>query len=453
MMNIWNPIYTNWVGTWNDYALPAFSYYDWISYSSYTPGAGDYGTGNNFTMQWKDELEFWDQDRWDLATHTFGGNLCDFEPSNIVFKDGSMILCLTDAIDTGFVDVKKPEVKWAREYFDNSIVVMFSEEVEKTVAETEENYLIANVEITEAIQSSDRMSVRLVTKDYNRENNYILIVLGIQDDAQAPNIIDLRGTAINKINELEFPIIINVGGGEITEYLGDQEWSEKVEYGYWGGDVRYWSQVDDILNTEDDEIYKSERVGLTTYKIRVPNGSYKVSLLFAKNENAENGDRVFDIVAENQIVQNNVDIFTLAGKNTAHIIETDLMVSDEIIDLYFPELIDSAFVNGIIVNKITTDVNERKSENLINKFRLYQNHPNPFNPTTQISFNIPEVSDISLEIYDVVGNKVKTLAKGKYTPGDYKIKFDASLLSSGIYFYQLISNGNNIATKKMLFLK
>ncbi len=48
-MNIWNPLYENWAGVFNPEALPAFAYYDWVSYYSYTPGTGNYGTENNFT--------------------------------------------------------------------------------------------------------------------------------------------------------------------------------------------------------------------------------------------------------------------------------------------------------------------------------------------------------------------------------------------------------------------
>ncbi len=52
MMNIWNPVYTNWVGNFNSLTLPCASIYDYVKYSSYTPGAGNYGTDNNFTLEW-----------------------------------------------------------------------------------------------------------------------------------------------------------------------------------------------------------------------------------------------------------------------------------------------------------------------------------------------------------------------------------------------------------------
>ena len=93
MMNIWNPLFENWAGIFNPDALPAFSYYDWVSYYSYTPGTGNYGTGNNFTHDWTDNFDSWDTNRWDKATHTFNGNGCDFIQENAVFIDGKLVLC------------------------------------------------------------------------------------------------------------------------------------------------------------------------------------------------------------------------------------------------------------------------------------------------------------------------------------------------------------------------
>ncbi|MDX1700195.1 MAG: family 16 glycosylhydrolase [Melioribacteraceae bacterium] len=453
MMNIWNPIWTNWVGTWQDNALPAFSYYDWVSYSAYTPGEGDHGTDNNFTLQWRDEFDFWDEDRWDLATHTFPGNQCDFLPDNIVFADGKMILCLTNDVETGYVDMVKPEVKWVRENFDNTITVMFTEELDEATASIKENYLISGVEISNVILSDDIKSVLLETNNYDKENFYTLIVLNVQDNAVVPNKIDLKGTTIIKSNPLEFPVRINVGGQSWGGYLEDQEWGENVEYGYWAGDVYYWQTVTDVLNTDDDEIFKSERVGLTTYKIRVPNGTYNISLLFAKNDNDIAGDRIFDIVAENQLIRNDIDILALAGKSTAYQIETEVTVEDELIDLYFPEEVDSAFVNGIIIEQLATDIQENRTENIFNHFELDQNYPNPFNPETNISYTLPENSQVSLMVYDLLGEEIELLVSEKQVAGSYSINFNASKYPSGIYFYRLATDGNNPITKKMVLLK
>ncbi len=85
-------------------------------------------------------------------------------------------------------------------------------------------------------------------------------------------------------------------------------------------------------------------------------------------------------------------------------------------------------------------------------FSLAQNYPNPFNPSTQISYAVPKSSKITLEIFDVLGKKVATLVNGIVQPGFYTANFNASSMSSGIYFYRLSSPGA-IFTKKMMLLK
>ena len=101
-------------------------------------------------------------------------------------------------------------------------------------------------------------------------------------------------------------------------------------------------------------------------------------------------------------------------------------------------------------------INE-KSKSLVYTFELKQNYPNPFNPTTTINYTIPtsekvQAAPVQLKIYDVLGSEVTTLVNKKQTAGNYSINFDASKLTSGIYFYKL-SVGNFVQTKKMILIK
>jgi hypothetical protein len=93
-----------------------------------------------------------------------------------------------------------------------------------------------------------------------------------------------------------------------------------------------------------------------------------------------------------------------------------------------------------------------KTNELPKSFSLSQNYPNPFNPSTKISFSLPQRSSVALRVYDVLGNEVAELANGEFEPGVYNAEFDASKLSSGIYFYTLRTN-NFIESKKMLLVK
>ena len=86
------------------------------------------------------------------------------------------------------------------------------------------------------------------------------------------------------------------------------------------------------------------------------------------------------------------------------------------------------------------------------EFALLQNYPNPFNPTTNIRFDIPTASNITLKVYDIIGNEIATLVNEFKNPGKYLIQFDASKLSSGVYFYRIQAD-NFINTKKLLLLK
>jgi len=85
-------------------------------------------------------------------------------------------------------------------------------------------------------------------------------------------------------------------------------------------------------------------------------------------------------------------------------------------------------------------------------YNLSQNYPNPFNPTTKITFALPKSGLVTLKVYDVLGREVSTLVNEVKNAGTYTVEFDASGLSSGIYFYKLESNGFT-AVKKMMLMK
>ncbi len=99
----------------------------------------------------------------------------------------------------------------------------------------------------------------------------------------------------------------------------------------------------------------------------------------------------------------------------------------------------------------TTDV-EEYYENVPNEFNLSQNYPNPFNPSTKITYTIPELSFITLKVYDVMGNEISSLVNEEKAAGIYEAEFDVANLPSGIYFYRLKA-GSFVKTKKMVLLR
>ena len=98
-----------------------------------------------------------------------------------------------------------------------------------------------------------------------------------------------------------------------------------------------------------------------------------------------------------------------------------------------------------------TGVKEKKND-LPSSYSLSQNYPNPFNPSTEIQYSIPGSSNVKLIVYNLLGQKVATLVNEQKPAGAYSVKFNASNLSTGIYFYTLRA-GNFMTTKKMILLK
>ncbi len=103
---------------------------------------------------------------------------------------------------------------------------------------------------------------------------------------------------------------------------------------------------------------------------------------------------------------------------------------------------------------------KKSDDNNIESYKLYNNYPNPFNPTTNITFDLPEVSFVSLKVYDVMGKEIETLVNENRQKGRHLVIFNAVNLASGIYYYKLVAIGSNplkdnnlINIKKMILLK
>jgi hypothetical protein len=99
-----------------------------------------------------------------------------------------------------------------------------------------------------------------------------------------------------------------------------------------------------------------------------------------------------------------------------------------------------------------TSVNEKKNVILPERTKLFQNFPNPFNPTTNIDFFVEKEGNVTIKIYDVLGKEISTLLNEYKKRGYYSVKFNASHLTSGIYFYSLKTDDFS-AQKKLIILK
>lgn len=95
---------------------------------------------------------------------------------------------------------------------------------------------------------------------------------------------------------------------------------------------------------------------------------------------------------------------------------------------------------------------DNKENEIPSNFFLFQNYPNPFNPNTEIQFSIPKEVFVSLNVYNLIGEKIVVLVNKQLLPSTYSISFDALGLPNGIYFYR-IQAGDFIQTKKMILMK
>ncbi|MCK5701803.1 MAG: DUF1028 domain-containing protein, partial [Cyclobacteriaceae bacterium] len=109
------------------------------------------------------------------------------------------------------------------------------------------------------------------------------------------------------------------------------------------------------------------------------------------------------------------------------------------------------FQNVVVVYTTPTSVQSIDSPNP-DIFYLFQNYPQPFNPATTIKYQIPELSFVTIKVFDLLGNEIATLVEEKRQKGIYEVNFNADGLASGVYIYKLTA-GNFTASKKLILLK
>jgi hypothetical protein len=100
----------------------------------------------------------------------------------------------------------------------------------------------------------------------------------------------------------------------------------------------------------------------------------------------------------------------------------------------------------------TSGITKKESTNLILHYRLSPNYPNPFNPITTIEFDLPKTSEVTLRIFNILGEEVATIVSDRLSTGSYSYEWDASELASGVYLYRLEAEGF-VQTRKMILMK
>jgi hypothetical protein len=344
---------------------------------------------------------------------------------------------------TIFVDVTPPEVVSAELLDSITLSIVFSEPLEQTSAENLNNYsIINNVNVTAASVSG--ATVTLTTSPHS-PGTYIVTVNNVTDLAgniisptansasyewitNPQNLIKLEITAVKASSTADpnYPPEKTIDGlgiyqdpdsrwatipmpqylifdlGSITEF----EQTRFSFYAFESGRIYTYSVfVTNDTNTTWTPVLDQFQSVLDEWTIEnfSPTSARFVKLLF---------------ITSNQ---------STAGQEWAHIWEAEIWGLD----------------------MITSDENHNE---IPIEFHLSQNYPNPFNPITTIDYSVPKVSWINLVVYNTIGQKVAVLVNEEKQIGSYKIDFNASELTSGIYFY-MIKSGDFVETRKMVLLK
>jgi len=259
--------------------------------------------------------------------------------------------------------------------------------------------------------------------------------LGIADVTDKSNL-----KIISKFDELDFGYVHQGWLSEDHRYFFvNDELNE-----YYGNNQEQTTLIFDVSDLDDPKILTIYKSGLST----IDHNNYVVGNLLYQS-NYSTGLRILNI----RDVKNPVEI---AYFDTYKAGDIPSFVGSWSNYPYFKSgtILVTSIEEGLYILKASEGDPLAVNEELLlpEKFYLKQNYPNPFNPTTQIQYELPQDGNMSLMVYNMLGETVVELDKGFKAAGIHKITFDGSMLPSGIYFYQLHS-GDFVRTKKMTFMK
>jgi len=452
MMNIWQPAAVDWAGSFDPAQLPVFVYYDWVKYYAYTPGVD-----GDFTLQWTDNFDAFDSGRWQKATHTWDGNNAQFVQQNAVFQDGYLILCLTSNTTSGYsgaaivdkdVDPPYPVSAWL---YDSTLVVTFSEPVDPTSAEDPTHYAGGVLTYKSGHLRSDQQTVDLSVGGTMPTAPFPLIIQSVKDRATPSNVMTLK--FITAVTPVEFPLRINVGGLSSGSFLGDSVWSAAQRYGAVGGIPATIAQATPVGGTPDPEIYRTSLHGISSYHVRLPNGTYNVTLMMVEDRFVSAGKRLFSASVEGQPLFSNLDIYQTVGANYAHTaLATNVQVLDNMLDIAFAATIDSSTLSGIKIESLggSTGVNEGGREQPSLGFSVY---PNPFNASAVLRYELPSSQPVSIAIHDIIGRRIASIDLGVVAPGSHEYRWGAAGLPSGVYLCTLHGGSAGNLTRRVLLVR
>ena len=246
-------------------------------------------------------------------------------------------------------------------------------------------------------------------------------------------IVPLISTFFQLVTETHLLITLNVSGA-INRYNGLEIPLNEIEFIGLKGNVEYLGSLTEGCWCSDDttngkmKLLRKINDSTWNYHHEFPMGTfidtidYQFCIMYPGADTMNSG--VNPLANEFELVNNHSFVFT-----------------DE-----YVMFINNSFGSLIPVNVESIDTN------ISNSFNLEQNYPNPFNPSTKIRYSILENSFVTLKVFNLLGEEIETLVTNEQSAGVYEATFDASNLSSGIYFYSLQTK-NFTSTKKMILIR
>ena len=239
-----------------------------------------------------------------------------------------------------------------------------------------------------------------------------------------------------------------------------------------------------INSCGDDESFQDAPVGGGSWCLRLPEGNFQGCFPETANQfipEFKNGDiwqiSVWARQYEKKISQTSLILKIFNKKiDVSTVFSTDTTTSNDwiqliIVDTLFLEegdsvaiILDAGITSGpqLFDSYSYFDLVEAKkigqNDFLPKEFKLFQNIPNPFNPSTRIKYSIPQSSNVIIKVFDILGNEIETLVNEEKPTGTYELTWNATNLPSGIYFYRLQvyapgRAGSFVETKKMVLMK
>ena len=217
-----------------------------------------------------------------------------------------------------------------------------------------------------------------------------------------------------------------------------------------------YSTSTDIAGTNDDALYQKNRFGNPfSYKIPLPNKTYKVTLMYAEIFHSAVGRRVFDVFIEGIKVSSSLDVYAKVGKNVAYNETYTVTLADGELNIEFATIVDNANVSAIKVLEVDATSTSNKETPSSKKTHVMQNFPNPFHSGTTIPYFLSESAHVKLTIYNQLGQQVNTLVNENKNVGSHETHWNAKnsqgkLIESGLYLYVLKTNDFAISGRMML---